>query len=145
MEPYFIITKGEHKFLRERHYENINDLGVTVLSLANLREIDIQDPEDIQLALEKVRENYSASFFFIMRKFDYFQKGQHYRTKVGIFDKLSKCLLGPENEFLVLEHKQIEKKVTIFERVALIPIFFELQIIFIRDLYYLFIYLFFKT
>lgn len=129
--------------MRERHYENINDLGVTVLSLANLREIDIQDPEDIQLALEKVRENYSASFFFIMRKFDYFQKGQHYRTKVGIFDKLSKCLLGPENEFLVLEHKQIEKKVTIFVEVALIPIFFLNYKLYLFGIYD--IYLFFKT
>lgn len=109
--------------MRERHYENINDLGVTVLSLANLRPINIKDPEDIQLGLEKVRENYSASFFFLMRKFDYFQKGQHYRTKIGIFDKLSKCLLGPENDFLVLEHRRNVDKVRILRYLFLISIF----------------------
>ena len=109
--------------MRERHYENINDLGVTVLSLANLRPINIKDPEDIQLGLEKVRENYSASFFFLMRKFDYFQKGQHYRTKIGIFDKLSKCLLGPENDFLVLEHRRNVDKVRVLGNLFLFSMF----------------------
>ena len=117
---YYVITyrsiyqfkfEDDNELVKSYHYENINDLGLSVLSLAVKRTINVKDLGDIQEAMETIKEERSPAFFYLMRKFDFFQKGEHFRTQKGIFDTLSNCLLGHNNDFIKMEYNHIESEV----------------------------------
>lgn len=67
-----------------------------VLSLAVCKRLPEDSQAQIEDALESVRQDYSPSFFHTLRKFDYFQKGAHFRTHSDYFRGLDRCLLGKE-------------------------------------------------
>jgi hypothetical protein len=67
-----------------------------ILSLTNKKELDGESLEEVENAMEVVRKDYSPGFFNTMRKFDYFQKGQHFRTQIDQFDGVDRCILGKE-------------------------------------------------
>lgn len=67
-----------------------------VLSLLIKKELQGDSLQEIEDAMEIVRKDYSPGFFNTMRKFDYFQKGQHFRTEITQFDGVDRCILGKE-------------------------------------------------
>lgn len=87
-------------FIKEQFYENVNDLGISMLSLTINKNVNANDSNDIQTSLETVREERSPAYYFLMRKFDYFQKGDHFKTEDYMFKELSNCLMGTENDYI---------------------------------------------
>lgn len=85
-----------------QHHDNFNSIGVLVLSLVNRRRIQEDSQAEIEGGLETVRKDYSPSFFHTLRKFDYFQKGEHFRTHADHFRGLDRCLLGREDPLEVV-------------------------------------------
>ena len=90
--------------MKLQHYDNFNSIGLLTLSMANKKQIDETSQNDIELGMEQVRRQYSPGFFHTLRKFDYFQKGQHFRTDPRAFSGLDRCVLGKEEKFEPIEY-----------------------------------------
>jgi hypothetical protein len=88
-----------------------------ILGLANKKELNEESLEDVENAMETVRKDYSPGFFNTLRKFDYFQKGQHFRTQQNLFDGIDRCILGKEQRIEAIGHNgsvgTVRKKVSL--------------------------------
>ena len=95
-------------------YENFNSIGLLILSLANKRILNENSQNEIENAIEQVQRDYSPGFFHTLRKFDYFQKGEHFKTDQKIFKGVDRCVLGREEEYEAIDMSGNVEQVDIF-------------------------------
>lgn len=92
------LSSSTH-LIKEQFYQNVNELGVIMLSLSTNIELHMNDFDGIQNCLDIVKNERSSVYFSILQKFDYFKEKSQFCKENNMFEDLSNFLMGLDTNY----------------------------------------------